>query len=92
MKDVHHALVTSLEMRGLKLVAPDQFGAEPMTQFEKVINRRIAFQAPYMHEKILFATDAFRQFVPVQVLPPPEVDLAYMEQVNAMFLTQFEEE
>ena len=92
VKDVHHALVTSLEMRGLKLVAPDQFGAEPMTQFEKVINRRIAFQAPYMHEKILFATDAFRQFVPVQVLPPPEVDLAYMEQVNAMFLTQFEED
>lgn len=92
IKEVHRALVTSLDMSGLKLVSPDQFDVQPMTQFEKVINRRIAFQAPYMHEKILFATDSFRQCVPVQVLPPPTVDLAYMEQVNAMFLTQFAED
>ena len=25
-------------------------------------------------------------------MPPPQVDLTYMEQVNAIFLTQFEEE
>ena len=92
IKEVHQALVTSLEMTGLKLVPPDQFEAEPMNQVEKVINRRIAFQAPYMHEQIYFATDTFRHFVPRHVLPPPQVDLTYMEQVNAIFLTQFEEE
>ena len=78
-------------MRGLKLVPPEQFDRRPMTQFEKVINRRIAFQAPYMHEQIHFATQTFRQFVPRHVLPPPEVDLAYLAQVNAVFLTQFAE-
>ena len=92
IKEVHRALVTSLDLTGLKLVAPDQFDEEPMNQIEKVINRRIAFQAPYMHEQIHFATDTFRQFVPVHVLPPPTVDLRYMEQVNAMFLAQFENE
>ncbi|MEZ4591754.1 MAG: SDR family oxidoreductase [Chloroflexota bacterium] len=91
VKDVHHALVTSLEMTGLKLVHPDHFAAEPMNQIEKKINRRIAFQAPYMHEQIYFATDHFRQFVPQSVLPPPKVDLTYMDQVNAIFLTQFAE-
>lgn len=92
IQEVHHALVTSLDMTGLKLVPPDQFEAEPMNPMEKVINRRIAFQAPYMHEQIHFATDTFRQFVPTSVLPPPQVNLGYMEQVNAIFLTQFEEE
>lgn len=89
IKQVHQAVVTSLKMSGLKLVSPEQFESQPMTQFEKVINRRIAFQAPYMHEQIHFATDAFRQFVPHHVLPSPVVDLAYMVQINAMFLTQF---
>lgn len=91
VKEVHHALVTSLQMHGLKLVHPDQFAAEPMNQIEKKINRRIAFQAPYMHEQIHFATDHFRQYVPQSVLPPPTIDLTYMDQVNAIFLTQFDE-
>jgi len=92
IKEVHRALVSSLDMTGLKLVAPDQFEEEPMNQIEKVINRRIAFQAPYMHEQIHFSTDTFRQFVPQHVLPPPKVDWHYMEQVNAIFLSQFEDE
>lgn len=92
VKEVHHALVTSLEMHGLKLVHPDRFKAEPMSQIEKKINRRIAFQAPYMHEQIHFATDAFRKFVPHTALPAPNVDLAYMDQVNAIFLSQFADE
>lgn len=92
IKEVHRALVSSLDMTGLQLVAPDQFEEEPMNQIEKVINRRIAFQAPYMHEQIHFATDSFRQFVPQHVLPPPTVDWRYMEQVNAIFLSQFEDE
>lgn len=92
IQEVHHALVTSLDMTGLKLVTPSQFETEPMNPMEKVINRRIAFQAPYMHEQIHFATDNFRQYVPYHFLPPPTVDVAYMEQVNAIFLTQFEEE
>lgn len=91
IKEVHHALVTSLKMSGLQLVPPEQFEDEPMNQFEKVINRRIAFQAPYMHEKIHFATDIFRQYIPLGHLPPPQVDLTYMEQVNAIFLSQFED-
>ena len=92
IKDVHHALVSSLEMTGLKLVAPDQFSVEPMNPIEKVINRRIAFQAPYMHEQIDFSTETFRQFVPHTVLPAPAVNLDYLEQVNAIFLTQFEDD
>lgn len=92
IKEVHHALVTSLKMSGLQLVPPDQFKHEPMNQFEKVINRRIAFQAPYMHEQIHFATDTFRQYVPTEHVPTPQIDLAYMEQVNAIFLRQFEKE
>ena len=92
VKEVHKALVASLEMSGLKLVPPEHFAAEPMNQVEKVINRRIAFQAPYMHEQIHFSTDAFRQFVPHHVLPSPKIDLTYMEQVNEMFLTQYEAE
>ncbi len=92
VEEVHHALVTSLEMHGLKLVHPDQFQAAPMNQTEKVINRRIAFQSPYMHEEIHFATDAFRQYLPQHLLPPPRVDLTYLQQVNAIFLTQFKDE
>ena len=89
IKDVHQAVIVSLEMTGLKLVSPQQFEVEPMTQFEKVINRRIAFQAPYMHEQIHFSTDVFRYFAPTAVLPSPTVDIAYMQQINAIFLTQF---
>ncbi len=92
IKEVHRALVSSLEMTGLKLVSSEQFDAEPMNQFEKVINRRIAFQAPYMYEQIHFSTDTFRQFVPQHVLPVPAVDCQYMEQVNAIFLSQFEDD
>jgi nucleoside-diphosphate-sugar epimerase len=92
VKEVHKALVNSLDMHGLRLVSPDHFETEPMNQIEKVINRRIAFQAPYMHEQINFSTDAFRQFVPLNVLPPPKIDLTYMEQVNEIFLTQLEAE
>ena len=92
IQEVHHALAASLGMTGLQLVSPAQFEVSPMNQFEKVINRRIAFQAPYMHEQIHFATDTFRQFVPTAVLPPPKVDSAYMEKVNTIFLAQFETE
>lgn len=92
IQEVHRALVSSLGMIGLKLVSSEQFAAEPMNQVEKVINRRIAFQAPYMYEQIHFSTDSFRQFVPQHVLPPPKVDWRYMEQVNAIFLSQFEDE
>jgi nucleoside-diphosphate-sugar epimerase len=91
IKEVHHALVTSLRMPGLKLVTADQFEADPMNPFEKKINRRIAFQTPYMHEQIDFATKSFRQHISLSRLPPPKVDLAYMEQVNAIFLSQFED-
>ena len=91
-KEVHRALVTSLDMTGLRLVAPEQFEVEPMNQIEKVINRRIAFQAPYMHEQIHFSTNTFRQFVPPHIVPTPMIDLRYMEQVNAIFLSQFEDE
>ncbi|WP_420628670.1 SDR family oxidoreductase [Candidatus Leptofilum sp.] len=91
IKEVHHALVKSLKMSGLKLVRSEQFDVEPMNPIEKKINRRIAFQAPYMHEQIHFATEHFRQFVPQSILPPPNVDLTYMAQVNAIFLTQLDE-
>ncbi|MCP4421978.1 MAG: NAD-dependent epimerase/dehydratase family protein [Chloroflexi bacterium] len=89
IKEVHHALVVSLGMPGLQLVTSSQFELEPMNPFEKKINRRIAFQAPYMHEQIHFSTSAFRQHISLSHLPPPKVDLAYMEQVNAIFLSQF---
>jgi len=92
IKEVHRALVSSLDMTGLKRVSSEQFEVGPMNQIEKVINRRIAFQAPYMYEQIHFATDTFRQFVPQHVLPPPKVDWHYMEQVNAIFLSQFEDD
>ena len=92
IENVYRALVASLDMTGLQLVSADHFEVAPMNQFEKVINRRIAFQAPYMHEQIHFATDTFRQYLPETVLPPPTVDLAYLEQVNAIFLAQFEAE
>jgi len=92
IKEVHRALVSSLDMSGLKLVSSEQFETDPMNQIEKVINRRIAFQAPYMYEQIHFSTETFRQFVPQHVSPPPKVDWRYMEQVNAMFLAQFEDD
>ncbi|WP_420640545.1 SDR family oxidoreductase [Candidatus Leptofilum sp.] len=92
IQEVHQALVRSLNMSGLKLVQSEQFEVESMNPIEKKINRRIAFQAPYMHEQIHFATDRFRQYVPQSILPSPNVDLAYIDQVNAIFLSQFDED
>ncbi|VAW31891.1 hypothetical protein MNBD_CHLOROFLEXI01-4596 [hydrothermal vent metagenome] len=91
IKEVHRGFVSSLGMPGLKLVTSHQIEADPMNPFEKKINRRIAFQTPYMHEQIDFATDAFRQYVSLGHMPPPKIDLAYLEQINAIFLSQFED-
>lgn len=92
MKTVHAAVTTSLEMTGLRLVSKAAFEKKEMTHIEKLVNRRISFQAPYMQEEIHFLNDCFRKYVPHRVLPTPIVSKAYLMALNALFFEQLVDE
>ncbi|MEM7331254.1 MAG: SDR family oxidoreductase [Chloroflexota bacterium] len=79
---VHEAVTNSLNIHGLDLVSQADLDAKEMHPIEKIINRRISFQAPYMHETIHFTTDCFRQYVSKEMLPTPTVDVDYLIRLN----------
>ena len=79
---VHEAVTQSLNIHGLDLVSQADLDAKAMHPIEKIINRRISFQAPYMYETIHFSTDCFRQYVSKELLPTPNVDVAYLIRLN----------
>ncbi len=79
---VHEAVTKSLNIHGLDLVSQADLDAKEMHPIEKIINRRISFQAPYMYEMIHFSTDCFRQYVPKETLPTPNVDVDYLIRLN----------
>lgn len=80
--DIVRAVTTRLGIHGLKFVSQQAFEEQEMNPIEKLINRRIAFQAPYMHEYIHFTTDCFREFVSEEKLPPPNVDVEYLMKLD----------
>lgn len=86
--NVHEAVTNSLNIHGLRLVSQEALDAAEMNPIEKIINRRISFQAPYMYEDIHFTNECFRQYVSKEVLPPSEVDVAYLKQLNQQFLSK----
>ena len=79
---VHEAVTKSLNIHGLDLVSQADLDAKVMHPIEKIINRRISFQAPYMYETIHFSTECFRQYISKEMLPPPTVDVDYLIQLN----------
>lgn len=87
---VQEAVTSSLNINGLDLVSQSDFDLEPMTAVEQKINRRISFQAPYMHEEIRFLTSCFRKYVSKDALPPPSVDVDYLKRLNKIFLSDQE--
>jgi nucleoside-diphosphate-sugar epimerase len=87
VKLIHETVTNSLQMTGLEFVDRGVFETREMSNMEAIINRRIAFQAPYMHETIHFQSDCFRSLIPEDVLPTPVVDMDYLMQINDIFLS-----
>lgn len=87
IKIVHEAVTDSLQVDGLALVDKAVFEEREMTMIEEMVNRRIAFQIPYMHEQIIFTNDCFRAMISEEQLPTPRVDVPYLKQLNEIFLS-----
>lgn len=85
---IHKAVTTSLNIHGLDFVSQSDLEGVELTPAEKIINRRVGFQAPYMHEMIHFSTDCFREYVSKTQLPPPVVDIAFLMKLNEQFLAE----
>ena len=82
---IHRIVCQSLGIRGLELVEEDAFETKPMNSVERLLARSVAFQAPYMVRDIKFATEQFRQIVPFEKLPTPQVDEEFLSIINQAY-------
>ncbi len=82
---IHRIVCQSLGIRGLELVEEDAFEVAPMNAVERLLARSVAFQAPYMVRDIAFATERFRQIVPFEKLPIPNVDEEFLSIINQAY-------
>jgi nucleoside-diphosphate-sugar epimerase len=93
--DLFRYACEELNVTGIELVGEESFHKRSMTSFERLFERRIRFQAPYLLDGPRFDTTHFRALVPYQVLPCPEVDVTIMRRVNRYYLAildqQFEQ-
>jgi nucleoside-diphosphate-sugar epimerase len=85
MTTIHRMVCQTLDIRGLELVEEAVFEDEPMNALERLLARSVAFQAPYMVRNIQFATDRFRQIVPFEKLPIPQVDEEFLAAINQAY-------
>lgn len=82
---IHETLCKSLGIDGLALVEEEAFADEPMNAMERLLARSVAFQAPYMVRDIKFATERFREVVPFEQLPMPQVDESFLLVINQAY-------
>ncbi|MCB8942582.1 MAG: SDR family oxidoreductase [Ardenticatenaceae bacterium] len=82
---IHRIVCQSLAIRGLEMVEEEAFATEPMNAVERLLARSVAFQAPYMVRDIEFATERFREIVPFEKLPIPQVDEEFLSIINQAY-------
>lgn len=87
---VRDIMCESLGVTGIETVTKGVFSTEPMTPLEKLVERRIAFQAPYARENTIFSVREFRQQIKAHELPPPVVDADFLRHINRAFITAHE--
>lgn len=80
--DLFRLASESLGVTGIELMEEDAFRKRPMTSLERLFNRQVQFQAPYLLDSPFFDTKNFRSLVPRAVLPCPKVDEELMCRVN----------
>jgi nucleoside-diphosphate-sugar epimerase len=76
----------SLNIRGITLVPKEDFDRQPMSNLEKLFEKRITFQAPYAYEHILFTCDNFREAVSHKEMPTVQIDEDFLRNINKNFL------
>ena len=82
----------ALGITGARLSRKHDYGARPKTTTEKLLHRRIEFQVPYMLRSMRFDTANFRRLVPIEALPAPVPDQAFMARCNSYCLAAMERE
>ena len=82
---IHETVCRSLDIHGLELVEEAVFTDKPMNSVERLLARSVAFQAPYMVRDIKFATKRFREIVPFEKLPVPQVNEEFLEVINQAY-------
>lgn len=82
---IHETVCRSLDVHGLRLVEEAVFTDKPMNAVERLLARSVAFQAPYMVRDIKFATERFREIVPLAKLPVPQVNEEFLSDINQAY-------
>jgi nucleoside-diphosphate-sugar epimerase len=87
---IRDIMCESLKVTGIDTVHKSCFDKEPMTSLERLVERKIVFQAPYAREKTLFSVDNFRSMISKEELPAPNVDADFLRDINKTFIEAHE--
>jgi nucleoside-diphosphate-sugar epimerase len=88
---IRDIMCESLGVTGIETVSKDAFDEEPMTPLEKLMERRIAFQAPYARERTQFSVTNLRRELGPDVLAPPVIDVHFLRHINEVFIRSHEQ-
>jgi nucleoside-diphosphate-sugar epimerase len=87
---IRDIICESLKVTGIETVDANAFEKEQMTSLERLVERRIVFQAPYARENTLFSVENFRALVSKDDLSPPNVDAEFLLDINRNFIEMHE--
>lgn len=88
---IRDIMCESLGVTGIETVPKEAFDGEPMTPLEKLVERRIAFQAPYARERTQFSVRNLRRELGPDLLAPPVIDVDFLRHINEVFIRSLEQ-
>jgi thioester reductase-like protein len=82
----------ALALEGIQLSDKHDFRRRPKSSFERLFDRLILFQAPYLLESLSFDTTNYAQVVPGRLLHAPILSSEYFDRMNHVLLHRLQEE
>lgn len=81
-----------LGLNGIQLSGRHDFIRLPKSSLERLFERQIKFQAPYIMQSLSFSTTNFAETISDRLLHAPVLSTAYFDRMNQALLNRLEEE
>lgn len=85
-------ICSCLNVRGVEMVHASAFNHSPHNPLEKLFERKIVFQAPYLRDTVHFETIELRKYISHLELPTPDLNENYLNIINSEFFRELDKE
>ncbi|NOU18580.1 MAG: NAD-dependent epimerase/dehydratase family protein [Bacteroidales bacterium] len=89
--EVQQLLCKDLRISGFNMIEEEEFNKNPPSPLEKLFDRKLVFQAPYMREDVRFSNENFRKHLTFDEIPTPIMDENFLHTINEDFFKALQE-